>query len=168
MKTAICPGSFDPFTRGHLDIVRRAARLFDRVLVAVMVNSEKRCLFPPEERVRLIRLATAELPNVEVLTYDGLLASLCQEREVCAIVKGVRGTLDLENERMMAAVNGDLTGETVETVLLFSEPAHLHISSTVVREYLKYGLDCSGLLPEQIAKDPVLLAAKGEGKIKKI
>ena len=161
MKTAICPGSFDPFTLGHLDIVRRTARLFDRVIVAVMGNSEKRSLFAPEERARMIKNATAALPNVTVLTYGGLLSELCRERGAAAIVKGVRGTQDLEFERMMAVVNQKLTDGGVETLLLFSEPEHLHISSTVVREYLKYGLDCGALLPPEIAKDPVLLAKQG-------
>lgn len=164
MRCAICPGSFDPFTLGHLDIVRRTSRLFDQVIVAVMANSEKHNLFSPEERARMIRNATADVPNVEVIAYDGLLSQLCRETGAAAIVKGVRGTQDLEHERMMAVVNHKLTGGEAETLLLFSEPEHLHISSTVVREYLKYGLDCGELLPPEVAGDPALLLKTGRGE----
>ena len=109
MRTAVCPGSFDPITLGHLDLIRRASALFDRVLVCVMSNGEKdRGMFPPEERLRLARLAVADLPRVEAELWTGLLADYARARDACAVVKGVRGGGDFDMEYQMAWINDSL------------------------------------------------------------
>ncbi len=137
MRTAVCPGSFDPVTVGHLDLVERAAAIFDKVIVCVMVNSEKRPMFSSDERLALIRAAIAHLPNAEAEVWSGLLADFARQRGACALVKGVRGSVDFDWEMQLAQINRDLLPQ-LDTVLLPARPEHLHISSTMAREMLRY------------------------------
>lgn len=137
MKTAVCPGSFDPITTGHLDLVERAAAIFDKVILCVMVNGEKHHMFSLEERLELARCAAAHLPNVQAMACSGLLAAFAREQGACALVKGVRGGADLDWETQMAQINRDLYPE-LDTVFLPSRPELLHISSTLAREMLRY------------------------------
>lgn len=137
MRTAVCPGSFDPVTVGHLDLVERAAAIFDKVIVCVMVNSEKRPMFSSDERLALIRAAIAHLPNAEAEVWSGLLADFARQRGACALVKGVRGSVDFDWEMQLAQINRELLPQ-LDTVLLPARPEHLHISSTMAREMLRY------------------------------
>ena len=137
MRIAVCPGSFDPITVGHLDLAERAAAIFDRVILCVMVNGEKKHMFALDERLELARAAAAHLPNVEAAACGGLLADFARERGACALVKGVRGGTDLDWEMQLAQINRDLFPR-LDTVLLPARPEHMHISSTMVREMLRY------------------------------
>ncbi len=156
MRRAICPGSFDPVTVGHLDVIRRAAALFDEVIVLVAVNSAKKTMFTAEQRVEQLRLATGDIPGVRVECFDGLLAAYARENGVCALVKGVRNAQDLEYEQPMAHANRYLN-ETLETVLLPANPAVSWISSTIVREMLRYHQNISEMVPAGV---PELLSAQ--------
>ena len=153
MRTAVCPGSFDPITLGHLDLIRRASVLFDRVLVCVMSNGEKdRGMFPPEERLRLARLAVADLPHVEAELWTGLLADYARARDACAVVKGVRGGGDFDMEYQMAWINDSLA-PGLETVLLPASPRYVWFSSTMAREMIRYGQDLERYLPSAVAEE---------------
>ena len=137
MRIAVCPGSFDPITVGHLDLAERAAAIFDRVILCVMVNGEKKHMFTLDERLELARAAAAHLPNVEAAACGGLLADFAREQGACALVKGVRGGTDLDWEMQLAQINRDLFPR-LDTVLLPARPEHMYISSTMVREMLRY------------------------------
>ncbi len=137
MRIAVCPGSFDPITVGHLDLAERAAAIFDRVILCVMVNGEKKHMFTLDERLELARAAAAHLPNVEAAACGGLLADFAREQGACALVKGVRGGTDLDWEMQLAQINRDLFPR-LDTILLPARPEHMHISSTMVREMLRY------------------------------
>ena len=137
MRIAVCPGSFDPITVGHLALAERAAAIFDRVILCVMVNGEKKHMFTLDERLELARAAAAHLPNVEAAACGGLLADFAREQGACALVKGVRGGTDLDWEMQLAQINRDLFPR-LDTVLLPARPEHMHISSTMVREMLRY------------------------------
>ena len=137
MRIAVCPGSFDPITVGHLDLAERAAAIFDRVILCVMVNGEKKHMCTLDERLELARAAAAHLPNVEAAACGGLLADFAREQGACALVKGVRGGTDLDWEMQLAQINRDLFPR-LDTVLLPARPEHMHISSTMVREMLRY------------------------------
>ena len=152
MKTAICPGSFDPVTNGHLDVVRRAASLFDRVIVLVAVNSEKKGLFSPAERCELLRRVTADLPNVIVDSNDGLLADYARKTEADAIVKGLRAMSDFEYEFQMALTNRKLN-PGVETVFLTTTAEYMYVSSSLVKEVARLGGDISPFVPASIIGD---------------
>ena len=159
MKLAVCPGSFDPVTNGHLDIIRRAAALSDRVIVVVMTNASKHTLFSMEERVAMLRAATAELPNVEVDAYDGLLADYARQVGAAAIVKGLRAVTDFEYEFQMALTNRQLHADA-ETVFLTTSADLMYLSSSVVKQVVQYGGDISGFVPASVL-DAVLQKTKG-------
>jgi pantetheine-phosphate adenylyltransferase len=146
---AICPGSFDPVTFGHLDIVRRAASLFDEVIVAVGRNSTKRCLFDPDERVAMLTDACVDLAGVRVLTIGGLLVDFCAAHDVDVIVKGLRFAADFDFELQMAQMNFALSG--IETVMLPTSARWAHLSSTMIREVASLGGDVSQFVPEPVA-----------------
>ena len=146
MRRAVCPGSFDPVTHGHLDIIGRAAGLFDEVVVAVGVNASKSKMFTPQERMEMLSEATAEFDNVRVDGFSGLLTTYCRERSIQAILKGLRGGGDFEYEVQMAQMNSHLTG--VETVFLPTSPTYAFVSSSLVKEVATLGGDIEGLLPD--------------------
>jgi pantetheine-phosphate adenylyltransferase len=150
MRRAVCPGSFDPVTRGHLDIVRRAAAVFDEVVVAVGVNPSKSRLFGPDERVAMLEQGVAGLgeagANVRVAGFTGLITAYCREIDAHAIVKGLRSGTDFDYEVQMAQMNAHLTG--VETVFVIADPQLGFVSSSLVKEVAAFGGDVSGLVPE--------------------
>ena len=137
MRRAVCPGSFDPVTNGHLDIVERAANLFDEVIVAVGVNKSKNRLFSAEERLAMLEQATAALSNVTVSSFTGLLTTFCQERGAHAIVKGLRAVSDYEYELQMAQMNASLT--RIETVFVPTSPEWSFLASSLVKEVAAFG-----------------------------
>ena len=149
MKIAVYPGSFDPVTNGHLNIIERASRLFDQVIVCVMVNCEKKPLFSREERKNQLRSVTSHLPNVTVDAYDGLLAEYARERGCCTIVKGLRAGSDFEKEFQMAMVNRKLNPD-LDSLFLTAEHQYMYLSSSAVKEMGYYGADLSDFLPSQI------------------
>ncbi len=146
MRRAVCPGSFDPVTLGHLDIVGRAAALFDEVIVAVGVNPSKSRLFSDEERVQMLERGCADLANVRVSSFTGLLTDFCREWDIRAIVKGLRVGGDFEYEVPMAQMNASLVG--VETVFLSTSPSYSFVSSSLVKEVAGYGGDVSPYVPD--------------------
>lgn len=152
MKIAIYPGSFDPVTNGHLNIIRRAAGIFDKLIVCVMVNAGKNPMFSLEERTDLLRRVTSDIPNVEIDFADELLASYAKRRGGCVIVKGLRATSDFENEFQMALINHKINPE-LDTVFLTSEHQYMYLSSSVVKELASYGVDLKEFLPEEIIHD---------------
>ena len=152
MKIAIYPGSFDPITNGHLNIIRRAAAIFERVVVCVMVNAGKSPLFTLEERVELIRRVTKDLPNVEVDCSGELLAEYARRKGSCVIVKGLRAGSDFENEFQMALINHKIN-PNLDTMFLTSEHQYMYLSSSTVKELGRYNVDLSDFLPEQIIPD---------------
>ena len=149
MKIAIYPGSFDPITSGHLSIIRRAASIFDRLIVCVMVNSAKSPMFTRDERVELIRRVVSDLPNVEVDSSDELLAEYAKRKGDCVIVKGLRAGSDFENEFQMALINHKINPE-LDTMFLTSEHQYMYLSSSTVKELGYYNVDLLDFLPEQI------------------
>ena len=151
MKTAIYPGSFDPVTLGHLNIIKRAANAFDRVIVCVMVNSEKSGSFSPEERVDFLR-RTVNLDNVEIDMHAGLLADYAREKGARVLVKGLRAVSDFESEVQMAVVNSSLNPE-LDTMFFPSGQKYSYLSSTVVRELARYRANLSEVLPREIIED---------------
>lgn len=148
MHRAVCPGSFDPVTNGHLDILRRASKLFDELVVAIGVNPRKTGLFSVDERKEILVELVADLPTVRVGTFDGLLVDFCRENDVHAIVKGVRAVGDFDYELAMAQMNLRLTG--VETLFIPSNPEYSYLSSSLVKEVATYGGDVSGLVPDNV------------------
>ncbi len=152
MKLAICPGSFDPVTNGHLNIITRAAAMFDKVIVVVMVNGNKQPLFSSEERVDLLRRATADLPNVEIDCFGGLLADYARLRNADAIVKGLRALSDFEYEFQMALTNRKLN-PTVETVFLTTNAEFMYLSSSLVKQVAGFGGDIREFVPACIVQD---------------
>ncbi|MEU1401172.1 pantetheine-phosphate adenylyltransferase [Streptomyces sp. NPDC005728] len=148
MRRAVCPGSFDPITNGHLDIIARASRLYDEVYVAVMINKSKKGLFEIEERIELIREVTAEYANVRVESFHGLLVDFCKQRDIPAIVKGLRAVSDFDYELQMAQMNIGLTG--VETLFVPTNPTYSFLSSSLVKEVAAWGGDVSHLVPPQV------------------
>lgn len=152
MKIAIYPGSFDPITSGHLNIIRRAANIFDRLIVCVMVNTSKTPMFSREERVELIQRVVGDLDNVEVESSDELLAEYAKRKGSCVIVKGLRAGSDFENEFQMALINHKIN-PTLDTMFLTSEHQYMYLSSSTVKELGGYDVDLSDFLPEQIIPD---------------
>jgi pantetheine-phosphate adenylyltransferase len=154
MRQSAClyPGSFDPVTLGHLDIITRAAGIFERVVVGVLVNAEKKGAFPMEERVAMLKKAAADLPQVEVLPFSGLTVDLCRQLDIRVLVRGLRGPGDLESEMRMAKVNGLLL-PGLETVFLPSAGGMEALSSSLVREIASLGGDISALVPRSVLPD---------------
>ena len=152
MKVAIYPGSFDPITSGHLNIIRRAANIFDKLIVCVMVNSGKNPMFTREERVDLIRRVVSDLPNVEVDASDELLAEYARRKGRCVIVKGLRAGSDFENEFQMALINHKIN-PALDTMFLTAEHQYMYLSSSTVKELGNYNVDLSDFLPKEIIPD---------------
>ena len=152
MKIAIYPGSFDPVTIGHLNIIRRCANIFDKLIVCVMVNAGKNPMFTLEERVDLIRRVTSDLPNVEVDSSSELLAEYAKRRGSCVIVKGLRAGSDFENEFQMALINKKINPE-LDTMFLTAESQYMYLSSSIVKELGSYGVELADFLPEEIIPD---------------
>ena len=147
-RIALFPGSFDPFTRGHESIVRRALPLFDKFVIAIGVNADKRSFMSMEQRKALIEDVFKDDPRVEVVSYTGLTVDVAREMDAKFIVRGVRLIQDFENEKHLAEVNRDISG--IETILLYTLPEYSHISSSIVREFYRYGQDVSVYLPEGV------------------
>jgi len=148
MRRAACPGSFDPVTLGHLDIIGRASALYDEVVVAVGLNASKKRMFSFEERTEMLREATAQYPNVTVDSFDGLIVDFCKSRGIQVIVKGLRAVSDFDYELQMAQMNLGLQG--VETMFMTTNPLYSFLSSSLVKEVATYGGDVSGLVPEAV------------------
>ena len=161
MITAIYPGSFDPVTLGHLNIIKRAARCFDKLIVCVMVNSQKNGLFTPAERVELIQKVVSQLPNVEVEASAVLLAEYARQRKARVIVKGLRAVSDFESEVQMAVVNRKLN-PNVDTMFLPSNEKYTYLRSTVVKEMVRYGVELSDFIPREIIEDVKRKAEQGK------
>lgn len=151
-SVAVCPGSFDPITVGHLDIIRRAAAMFDKLIVVVMVNPKKEYSFSPTERVTLIRAVVTDLPNVEIDYYDGLLADYAKNAGASVIIKGLRAMSDFEYEFQMALANKRLNPE-VETVFLTTSAENMYLSSSMVKQIASMGGEIRDFVPEKIRKD---------------
>lgn len=145
MKRVVCPGSFDPITYGHLDIVERASSIFDEVVIAVMVNKTKQTLFTVEERIEMTKEVTSRFPNVKVDSWSGLLVDYCKKNEISIIVKGLRAVTDFDYELQMSQINLQLQG--VETLFLSTAPAHSFLSSSLVKEIASHGGDVSSYIP---------------------
>ena len=161
MTSAVCPGSFDPITVGHLDLVERGAALFDQVILCVMVNGEKPPMFTAEERLEMAQAALAHIPNATAETWDGRLADFVRERGACALIKGVRNGIDFEWEYQMAQINRGLLPQ-LDTLLLPARAEHLHISSTMVRYMIRYQQKLDQCMPA--AAEAVLQRIR-EGKV---
>lgn len=152
IKIGVYPGSFDPLTNGHLDIIKRASKLFDKLIVGVLHNDAKRAIFTMEERVALIRKCIGEFPNVEVAMFDGLLVDFVKKNNAAAIVKGLRAVSDYEYELQMAMLNKHID-RNIETIFLMADIQNSFLSSSVVKDLAKHGGDITGLVPEEIKAD---------------
>ena len=152
MKIAICPGSFDPITVGHLDIIHRAALLFDEVIVLVVINPDKTPSFSVDERMELIKKATKDIKNIKIDSFGGLLADYAKENNACAIVKGLRAVSDFEYEFQMALTNRKLN-PSMETVFLNTSAENMYLSSSMVKQIARFGGDISSFVPDEILND---------------
>ena len=149
MRIGVYPGSFDPATLGHLDIIRRASKLFDKLIVAAMINGEKTSAFTMEEKVDFLKRMTADLPNVEVECFSGLLADYVREKNACAIVKGLRAVSDFEYE-FQRALFAKYLDDDIETVFIMTNNKYSFVSSTGIRELAKFGGKLDGLVPDDV------------------
>lgn len=154
MRVAIYPGSFDPVTNGHLDIITRGSKVFDKLIVGVLVNIDKVGLFSIEERVELIKRVTSHLENVEVVSFNGLLVDLAKKNNARVILKGLRAVSDFEYEFQMALMNSQLDAE-VETLFMTTSAANSFLSSSSVKQVAKFGGDIKGLVPDEIINDVI-------------
>lgn len=161
MRKAVCPGSFDPITNGHLDVIERASGLFDEVVIAVLVNSAKIGLFSIEERIAMAKEAVAHIPNARVDTWSGLLVDYCKANGIGAIIKGLRAVSDFDYELQMAQMNLQLKG--VDTLLMATKPTYSFLSSSLVREIARYGGDVSALVPDGVLRALKAKAATDKG-----
>jgi pantetheine-phosphate adenylyltransferase len=146
MRRVVCPGSFDPVTNGHLDIISRASAVYDEVVVAVVLNPSKIPMFTADERVEMLRDVLKERPNVTVARFEGLTVNFCRANDITAIVKGLRAVSDFDYELQMAQMNYSQAG--VETMFMTTNPLYAFLSSSLVKEFAKYGGDVTGLVPE--------------------
>jgi pantetheine-phosphate adenylyltransferase len=149
MRRAVCPGSFDPATNGHLDIIGRASRLYDEVVVAVLVNPSKEGLFGLDERIAMLREVTSLYPNVRVASFQGLLVDFCKANGIAVVVKGLRAVSDFDYELQMAQMNLGLAG--VETLFMATNPLYSFLSSSLIKDVAKWGGDVSAHVPEVVA-----------------
>lgn len=152
MKKAVCPGSFDPITNGHVDIIRRAAELFDEVTVLVVTNPDKKCVFSPEERCELISKAVEGIEGIKVDSFSGLLADYVKKNKISAIVKGIRSSSDFEYEFQMALANRSLAPDA-ETVFITADPSNMYVSSSLIRQIAGFGGDVSDFVPKNIVSE---------------
>lgn len=152
MRTAICPGSFDPVTNGHLNIIERSAKLFDKVIVLVAGNPNKNPMFTEAERVEFLRRVTAHLPNVEVHSYNGLLADYAAGEGACTLIKGLRAVTDFEFEFQQALTNKKLNPE-LETMFMITDARYMYLSSSIAKQVAAYGGDITDFIPEVIRAD---------------
>ncbi|APF24447.1 MULTISPECIES: pantetheine-phosphate adenylyltransferase [Clostridium] len=152
MSIAVYPGSFDPITNGHVDIIRRGAKVFDKVIIGVLVNVDKKHLFEIDERVKLIKKVTNDIENVEVVSFNGLLVDLLKEYNANVVLKGLRNSIDFEYELQMSYMNRELDSN-IETICMMSSPNNLHISSSCVKQVAKFGGNIEGLVPKEIVSD---------------
>ncbi|GII76519.1 phosphopantetheine adenylyltransferase [Sphaerisporangium rufum] len=148
MRRVVCPGSFDPVTNGHLDIIGRTSRLYDEVVVAVLINVEKKSLFTVDERIATLEAVTREYGNVRVEKFYGLLVDFCKQQGIPAIVKGLRAVSDFDYELQMAQLNYRMSG--VETLFMSTNPEYSFLSSSRLKEIARYGGDVSGLVPDLV------------------
>lgn len=148
MRRAVCPGSFDPVTNGHIDIISRASALFDEVTVAVLINKSKKSLFTVEERIDMLAEVCADFGNVKIDAFHGLLVDFCRDRDIHAIVKGLRAVSDFDYELQMAQMNSSLAD--VETVFVPTSPEYSFLASSLVKEVATYGGDVSSLVPPSV------------------
>jgi pantetheine-phosphate adenylyltransferase len=148
VRRCVCPGSFDPVTNGHLDVIERAAALFDEVVVAVLVNLSKQSMFSVDDRMSMLTEVTGHLPNVTVEGFQGLLVDFCRRRDIPAVVKGLRAVTDFDYELQMAQMNHRLSG--LETMFVAANPDYSYLSSSLVREVAVHGGDVSGLVPATV------------------
>jgi pantetheine-phosphate adenylyltransferase len=151
MTIAVCPGSFDPVTNGHLDIISRGAKIFDKVIVAVLINAKKQSLFSVEERIELLREATAGLANVEVDSFNGLLIDYVRQRQARAVIRGLRAVSDFEYEMQLASINKKLD-DHVETLFMMTSHRYSFLSSSIVKELARYGAGVSDLVPPVVER----------------
>ncbi len=165
MRIAICPGSFDPVTFGHLDIINRSRKVFDKTIAAVMINPEKHTMFTLEERIDLLKRCTAEMPDVEIIGFDGLLADYARQRGATAIVKGLRAVSDFEYEFQMALANKKLNPE-LETMFLTTNAENMFLSSSIVKQIASFGGDISNFVPASILHDVKARIQQEGGKTK--
>ena len=163
MRTALCPGSFDPITKGHLDIILRASRLFDRVVVLVSVNPDKRTAFSVEERVELIRAVTGDLANVEVDAYQGLLVDYARQVGATASIRGLRAVSDFEYEFQMDLANKKLDPQ-LETIFLNTNSKYMYLSSSLVKQIAAFGGDIDDFVPQAIIEPIKQRLSKGVSK----
>ena len=148
MRKAVCPGSFDPVTNGHLDVFVRASEIFDQVVVGVLINKTKSSLFTVDERIEMLRDVVAPYPNVVVDSFHGLLVDYCRENDIPAIVKGLRAVSDFDYELQMAQMNHRLA--KVETLFISTNPLYSFLSSSLIKEIVTYGGDVTGLVPDSV------------------
>ncbi len=152
LSRAIYPGSFDPVTYGHLDIIKRSAAMFDEVIVGVLNNSAKNPLFSIAERTQMLEEAVREFDNVSVICFDGLLINYMKEHDISVIVRGLRAITDFDYELQIAQSNRKVSNETIDTVFLTTSIDYAYLSSSIVREYASYGTDVTDFVPEFVAK----------------
>jgi len=160
LKVAVYPGSFDPITNGHIDILEKTSKIFDRIIIAVVHNVYKQALFTLEERVNLIKESIRHISNIEVESFSGLLVNYVKEKEACAIIRGLRTVTDFEYEMHMAMMNKELLPE-VDTIFVMSSSKYIFVSSSIIKEAALVGGDVSSLVPEAVKR-------KLEEKIRKL
>jgi len=152
LSKAIYPGSFDPVTFGHLDIIKRSASMFDELVVGVLVNNAKHPLFSVEERTQMLEQAVKEYPNVSVIAFDGLLIDYMKKYDISVIVRGLRAITDFDYELQIAQSNRKVSNDTIDTVFLTTSIDYAYLSSSIVREYASYGTDVRAFVPEFVAR----------------